>query len=143
MKLLRTIFLIFCLLMLVAGCVTNKYSEENLAPLGPALTKLCFAVEACIRGDNPPAAGMSDDLILKKCTDYDPTLLEPFRGYNIKVLRQSGRVVLLVCNQNNTMGLLEDACCTGRLEKRTWKETSEQPCQFTISLDDVCPTKNK
>lgn len=138
MKTVKSILVIIVFMIFSSGCTHNSYSEENIAPLGPALTKLSFAMEACVKKDNSPPEGIDDDILLKQCTEYDPTLLKPFEEYRVKVLKQNKRVVLLVCDKDGKRALLEDASCTARLDKRRWQGKNPQPCEFTLSPDKVC-----
>jgi len=138
MKILNNILIIIAFVFLPSACALNSYSQENVAPLGPALTKLSFAMEACLKSDNPPPEDIEDDVLLMQCTEYDPTLLMPFEDYMVMVLRQNKRAVLLVCDKEKRRALIEDASCTARLDKRFWQEESPKPCEFSIEIDKVC-----
>jgi hypothetical protein len=104
--------------------------------LGSALTKLSKAVEYTVRYTNPPE-GLSDQELLTRATQEDPTLLEPFKGFTVRVLRQDRHAIVLVCTLDRQRALLEDAGCTAKLDKHSWEEN--QRCEFTLSVSTVCP----
>ena len=122
-----------------AGCKVGRVAEaEKMYVLGSALTKLSAAVEATVRYENPPE-GISDKELLALSTKHDPQLLELFDGYTVKGSRQDGHAVVLACDKDGKVGLLEDAGCSSEMDKHLWKETPPKPCEFTLTVRDVCP----
>lgn len=74
--------------------------------------------------------------MLSISTQDETELLVPFAGYVLRVNRQFNHSIVLVCNANGTKGLLEDAGCSGALDKHLWEKDS--PCEFTLKADVVC-----
>jgi len=105
--------------------------------LGSALTKLSASVEATVRYEDPPQ-GINDKELLALSTKHDPGLMESFADYTLRVSRQDGHAVVLVCDKDGKIGLLEDAGCSSEMDKHLWKEDPPKPCEFTITVRDVC-----
>jgi hypothetical protein len=101
-----------------------------------ALTKLSAAVESTVRYKNPPPE-LNDWQLLTLATRHDPALLDNFKGYRVRVLRQARHSVVLVCNTSGTRALLEDAGCTGPTDRHRWMGKPEA-CEFTTSIAEVC-----
>ena len=89
-----------------------------------ALTKLSAAVESTVRYKNPPT-GLDERELLTLSTRHDPALLDNFKGYTIRVLRQSRHSVVLVCDATGSRALLEDAGAPARwIATAGWKNRS-------------------
>lgn len=129
----------FCFVFaaLLNGCasVTTSDNSELMYIKASPLTKLTAAVEATLRIDKPSAT-LSDQELLELSTKDDPELLEPFKGYILKVNKDFNHIILLVCNAEGTKGLLEDAGCTYALDKHLWQ--SVLPCKFTLRSENLC-----
>lgn len=123
-----------------AGCATGSKQpdSEEMYIKGSALTKLSAAVESTVRYKNP-APDLSDSELLALATRHDPILLENFKGYKVRVLRQDRHSVVLVCGAAGTQALLEDAGCTGPMDRNRWME-KPQPCEFSINVGKTCGT---
>ncbi len=65
--------------------------------------------------------------------------MEPFADYTLWVSRQDGHAVVLVCDKDRKVGLLEDAGCSSEMDKHLWKENPPKPCDFTVKAKEVCP----
>ena len=128
------------LLALAAGCApltqTQRPDREEMYIKASALTKLSAAVESTVRYKNPPS-GLSDWQLLTLATRHDPALLDNFKGYRVRVLRQARHSVVLVCDTSGTRALLEDAGCTGPMDRHRWMGKPE-PCEFTTNIAEVC-----
>jgi hypothetical protein len=127
-------------ILLLSGCTSSHaWSEKDMNELGSALTKLCSAVESTVRYKGM-GADLPDDELLILSTKHDPGLREPFQGYKLRVLRQNGNghTALLVCTEDGLAALLEDACCTARMDHHHWKVQPVPRCDFTIDLNKVC-----
>lgn len=122
---------------LLTGCaaVSHKDVSEDMYIKASALTKLTSSVEATVRYQQP-STNFTDDELIKLSVEDDPAQLEPFAGYTLKVNRDFDHAILLVCNNDGTQGLLEDAGCTAMLDKHLWQENAS--CAFTLSSDVVC-----
>jgi len=127
------------LLSASAGCTVSRAAEaEKMYVLGSALTKLSASVEATVRYEDPPQ-GISDKELLDLSTKHDPGLMNPFADYTLRVSQQDGHAVVLVCDKDGKIGLLEDAGCSSEMDKHLWEETPPKPCEFTVTVRDVCP----
>jgi hypothetical protein len=114
----------------------QRPDKEEMYIKASALTKLSAAVESTVRYKNPPS-GLNDRQLLTLATGHDPALLDNFKGYRIRVLRQARHSVVLVCNTSGTRALLEDAGCTGPMDRHRWMGKPEA-CEFTTNIAEVC-----
>jgi hypothetical protein len=124
----------------LTGCTSNpkRPGPEEMYSQASALTKLSAAVESTVRYKNPPSElGESELLVL--ATRHDPVLLKNFKNYKVRVLREARHSVVLVCDASGTRALLEDAGCTGPMDRERWKDKSE-PCEFSIDTEKICGT---
>lgn len=128
----------FVLIFLLSGCaiVGLKDNSEAMYIKASALTKLTTAVEATVRYQSVPNT-LSDQELLKLSTEDDPSLLEPFTGYVLKVNKKFNHAIVLVCNSDGTRGLLEDAGCTAAMDNHLWQKNV--PCTFTLRSEVLCP----
>ena len=127
------------LLSASAGCTVSRAAEaEKMYVLGSALTKLSASVEATVRYEDPPE-GIGDKELLDLSTKHDPGLMEPFAEFALRVSRQDGHAVVLVCDKDGKVGLLEDAGCSSEMDRHLWKENPTKPCDFTVKTKEVCP----
>lgn len=113
-------------------------TSEKMYELSAALTKLSRAVESAVRYGGAPES-LSDEELVVLATKKQPGLREPFAAYKLRISRQAGHVVVLVCTQDGRIGLLEDAGCSAKLDEPLWKASPPRPCQFTLSVTKACP----
>lgn len=134
----RLIFIASLSAILIAGCTTTgpAADSESMYITASALTKLSASVESTVRYKNPPD-GISDEDLLKLATEHDPSLLAPFSGYVVRVLREDRHAAVLVCSADSTQGLLEDLGCTAAMDKHLW-QAAENGCIFTVSPARDC-----
>jgi hypothetical protein len=125
-------------LALAAGCAPapQRPDREEMYIKASALTKLSAAVESTVRYKNPPPE-LNDRELLTIATRHDPALLDIFKDYTVRVMREARHSVVLVCDKSGTRALLEDAGCSGPMDRHPWMEKSE-PCEFTINTEEVC-----
>ena len=116
----------------------QQVDEKAMYSLSSSLTKLSAAVESTVRYKNPPK-GISDSELLTLATKHDPKLLEPFKDYKVRVSRKDKHALVLVCDKKGKQGLLEDAGCSGAMDKHLWQSSSS--CKFTLNLDEICKKK--
>lgn len=102
-----------------------------------ALTKLSAAAESAVRYKNAPE-DLTDRALLQWATTHDPALLAPFSAYTLKVLRQDHHAVVLVCTEDGTIALLEDAGCTAELDRHRWRDMPGAVCGFSIEPRVAC-----
>ena len=126
-------------IFLLAGCASSpdQVDAEEMYIKASALTKLSAAVESAVRYKTPPSV-LGDQELLVFATRHDPALLENFRGYQVRVLRQDRHSAVLVCNATGARALLEDAGCTGPMDRARWKEAPPQPCDFSTDIGKAC-----
>lgn len=125
-------------LSFLTGCTSSqkKPDNEEMYVKASALTKLSAAVESTVRYKNPPPE-LGESELLTLATRHDPILLENFSGYKVRVLSQDRHSVVLVCNASGTRALLEDAGCTGPMDRERWKGKHE-PCEFSVDTKALC-----
>ncbi len=130
---------LWILVLAFAGCTASRAAEsERMYVLGSALTELSASVEAIVRYENPPE-GISDNDLLVLSTKHDPRLMEPFADYALHISREDAHAVVIVCDKEDTVGLLEDAGCSSEMDRHLWKEDPPKPCKITLKARDVCP----
>lgn len=124
--------------ILVTGCATAGPSvdSESMYVTASALTKLTASVESTVRYKNPPD-DIADEELLRLATEHDPSLLAPFSGYVIRVLREDRHAAVLVCSEDGSSGLLEDIGCTAAMDKHLW-QIEGSGCMFTTSPAIAC-----
>jgi hypothetical protein len=125
-------------IFLLAGCAfgPDRIDAKEMYIKASALTKLSAAVESAVRYKNPPS-DLGNQELLVFATRHDPALLENFRGYEVRVLRRERHSVVLVCDATGTRALLEDAGCTGPMDRARWRERPES-CEFSVDPDTAC-----
>ncbi len=128
-------YIIFVFLLSGCAIISHKDNSEEMYIKASALTKLSSAVEGIVRYESFPDT-LSDQNLLKLSAEDDPSLLEPFNGYVLKVNREFNHAIVLVCNSDGTQGLLEDAGCTAAFDKHLWQKKAS--CAFTIQSNLVC-----
>ena len=134
----RGLSLISIVFLFFFGCASsNAFSEREMNELGAALIKLSSAVESGVRYKGIEET-LSDKEILALSTTHDPSLLDPFLDYKLRVKVQNKHAAVLVCSENGSKALLEDAGCTARMELHRWKEQPLSPCEFSLDLNKVC-----
>lgn len=125
-------------LSFLTGCMSSqrRVDSEEMYIKASALTKLAAAVESTVRYKNPPPE-LGESELLTLATRHDPILLGNFKGYKVRVLRIERHSVVLVCNATGTHALLEDAGCSGPMDRNRWIEKPE-PCEFSLDTKAVC-----
>lgn len=134
--------------ILTASLVLSLVTTACIAVAGPdneamlikasQLTKLSTAVESTVRYKNPPA-DLDEQGLLNLATQHDPQLLENFSGFKVRILSREHHSVVLICTEDGQRGLLEDAACTPALDQHHWKDSQNQPCEFTVATETLCP----
>lgn len=127
-------------LFFLTACSTSPLaqtsSEEEMLVKASALTKLAAAAESAIRYKEP-SPDLSEREFLEFSTHHDPSLLEPFTGLRLHVLRKDRRAVVLVCSADGTIRLLEDAGCSALLDRHHWRDPVF-PCEFSVNPEAEC-----
>lgn len=135
---LKRIVLLASLFILTTGCATDGSTKnpDEMYIAASALTKLSASVESTVRYKNPPE-NISDEELLQLATEHDPSLMTPFSGYTVRVLREDRHAVVLICSEDGTLGLLEDIGCTAAMDKHLW-QVEGSDCNFTLTSSSAC-----
>lgn len=124
------------LALLLVACASQP-SEREMNYLASALTKVSAAVDATAR-HRRSADGLNDAQLLQAATAHDPSLMKPFDGMTVRVLREGRDSAVLVCKANGGTPLLEDAGCTAKMDVHRWSQAAKDRCEFTINVTQVC-----
>ena len=125
--------------LLVSACAINANADnDGMFIMSSQLTKLSAAVESTVRYKNPPA-DLDEQGLLILSTQHDSQLLENFSGFKVRALSKERHSVVLICTVDGLRGLLEDAACTPALDRHHWKDSPNQPCEFTVETVTACP----
>jgi hypothetical protein len=135
---LKRIVLFASISVLITGCATvgSTKKPDEMYIAASVLTKLSASVESTVRYKNPPE-NISDEELLQLATEHDPSLMTPFSGYTVRVLREDRHAVVLVCSEDGTAGLLEDIGCTAAMDKHLW-QVEGSDCNFTLTSSSAC-----
>ena len=124
------------LVLAVLGCASLPDANQ-MNRVASSLTKLSAAVDAVVRYDDIPQDA-SDLAILSKVAASNPTLLDDFKGLQLKLIRSAEDSAVLVCDASGRNALLEDAGCTAKLDAHRWNTQSPSPCEPSLSLKQLC-----
>lgn len=138
MIMIKSTVTVVLVLSFLTGCTSSqrRVDSEEMYIKASALTKLSAAVESTVRYKNPPPE-LGESELLTLATRHDPILLENFKSYKVRVLRNDRHSVVLVCDATGTHALLEDAGCSGPMDRHRWMGKPE-PCEFSIDTKVVC-----
>jgi hypothetical protein len=116
---------------------SSTASSDELRALGSAVMKVSAAAESAVRYKDPPP-NLSEEGLLAFATQHDPSLLQPFREYKLRIKGEEGHAIVLVCTKNGAIALLEDAGCSGPMDKTMWETDPPRPCDFSLRVRNVC-----
>lgn len=127
------------LALLTSSCASYQTArqEQRYYAQASTLTKLSAAVEVTVRYKNPSPL-LRDDELVKLAATENPALLTSLAEYAIRVRRDEGHAVLLVCDTKGHEAIFEDAGCTAKLDLHHWKERPRRACEFTLTAQAVC-----
>lgn len=124
--------------LLLSACVTPISAAPDAEERGHLSTKmvnLSSAVDTYF-ADLSEAPTVSDATILQNATRHDKRLLaQEFDHYILKVQYQNPYAVLLLCSEDGTWAIMEDAGCSARLDRQV---THVAPCEFTLHVRPGC-----
>lgn len=128
----------FCLTCAISACAADGKTpnQEEMLTKASALTKVARAVASAVQFKGARES-LTEEELLRFATEHDPRMLEPFRGYALRVRRVGTATSVLMCTKDNSTGLIEDSGCTARSDARLW-EQSRTPCTFQLNLDVIC-----
>ncbi|MEJ2801589.1 hypothetical protein WAE61_06900 [Comamonadaceae bacterium PP-2] len=126
-----------CLSVFVLAACETTPKEREMNTLASAVTKVSAAVDATARYKRS-ADDLNGTQLLQASTAHDPSLLKPFDGQLVRVLRDGRDSSVLVCNAKSGKALLEDAGCTPQLDAHRWRDTPQTNCEFSLDLKKIC-----
>jgi hypothetical protein len=121
---------------LLSGCVSAQ-TEREMNFTASALTKLSAAVDATARFQQLPEKLSDADLLLLS-TSHEPSLLQPFANFTIRLLRIGPSSAVLICQPDGGKALLEDTGCTSKLDRHHWSSEPAAACEFTLDVKTLC-----
>lgn len=120
----------------LVACASQP-SEREMNYLASALTKVSAAVDATAR-HRRSTDGLDETQLLQAATAHDPSLLKPFEGLSVRVLREGRDSAVLVCKERSGGALLEDAGCTAKMDVHRWNQEASNRCEFSLNVKQVC-----
>lgn len=132
----RQCIVVASLALCLVACASQP-SEREMNYLASALTKVSAAVDATARYRRA-ADGLADAQLLQTATEHDPSLMKPFEGLTVRVLRDGRDSAVLACKAGNGGSLLEDAGCTAKMDVHRWSQAVNDRCEFTLDVKKVC-----
>ena len=127
------------LAVFLVGFAATAWADEaeEMYIQAAALTKLAAAVEATVYRGLP--ADLSEGVLLDLATRHDPNLLMPFAGFALRVRREGDYTSVLLCTEDRSQRLIEDAACTAKVDRHYWRDAVVAGCEFEQPLAAVCP----
>jgi hypothetical protein len=135
-KMVRVLGVVLCAI-LFTGCTVSSNPNEEYYELSTALTKLSRAVDGVV-AYGELAEDTPEDKILEMAVEENMDLLEPFEDYVVHVYREGENSSVLVCTSDGKEALLEDAGCSGKLDRHAWQESPRPPCGSGLELSAIC-----
>jgi len=123
--------------LLVAPRAQADDVADRMQQLGAALNRVAAAVESTVRYKNP-RPDLTDAQLLALATKHKPEMLEPLAKYVVRVKREDGHAVVLICARKANVALLEDTGCTARTDRHAWRSNPAVPCEFSVRPADAC-----
>lgn len=132
-----TFVLIAAFSLTSTACLHAQDGErENISQLSAALIKVSQAVHTTVLYKHPDPT-LADAELLDAATSHNPALLDRFRDYTLKARQTDEKhSSVLVCTQDGTTALVEDAGCTGTSDWQAQETPSS--CAFVLDLKAVC-----
>lgn len=113
---------------------------DRMHQLGAALNRVAAAVESTVRYKNPPP-DLTDAQLLALAARHEPEMLQPLAKYVVRVKREDGHAVVLVCARKSNVALVEDAGCTARTDRHAWRSNPAVPCEFSVRPAAACSAR--
>lgn len=105
--------------ILLSACANSHESE--MYSTASALTKLTAHVDASVLF-SPVGETSSDQALLAKAFEDNPTLQSPLGALSLHLQRGTKGVVLMVCTSDGTTVLFEDLSCTPGIDRHHWRD---------------------
>jgi hypothetical protein len=119
---------------------SSRNNDEGMSDLALDFKELSQSADAYLKFDLPPEEldSIDDHRLLVLLKERMPQKFAPLRGYQIEAQIQGSNVVMLLCDSNSNVALMEDAGCNYRLDKALWKLDNKTSCDFTIDTGKYC-----
>jgi len=129
---------IIAVIFFFSGCVLAGGGAHAAKELGPPLLRLTSAIDGvCERPDVYGfSLGGSEEELIRLAVGDDPSLSVPFEGLVVKAKCDKNHAIVLVCDSEGKMTLMEDAGCTVKIDYRA--EKPARACGFSIQVEAVC-----
>jgi hypothetical protein len=125
-------------LIMFSGCrFVQKQSQEEMFVSAAAMKRLSAAVESSVRYKDVPEE-LRDYELLEKATENNPQLLKGFENFSLKAIIVNKHSIVLMCDAQGKLALIEDTGCTGEVDALHWQNDAPQPCDFTLDISAVC-----
>jgi hypothetical protein len=129
--------------MILAGCsnTTGRTNHDDaMYDLARDFKALSQSADAYYKFDLPPEelGNVDGRRLLVLLKERMPQKFEPLRGYQIKAQIQGSNIVMLLCDSNDDVALIEDAGCNYRLDRALWQSDNAVSCDFTIDTGKSC-----
>jgi hypothetical protein len=120
------------------ACLQPDHENEHMNRLGRRLLDLTMKIDGTLRADPAGTAGLADQALVDRATARDPALHDEFKHYMVTVVRAGQAFSVLVCDEDGSHALLEDASCTVKLDRKPWQQSPLPACQPALKLDTIC-----
>lgn len=124
-------------ILLGAGACARANDDETLMRAAALLRTIANDVDAFV-SSSPEASTLPEAEIIQRATIRDPSRLVELGDYVLRVKVEGRNSAVLMCSSDRTRGLVEDAGCSGRVDKLYFREGPGQSCVFTLNLAEVC-----
>lgn len=128
--------LLFALVLLALPMVSACASTDDPA-LASHLKKISKALNSTVVFKNAPE-GLSEQELLKLSTEHDPTLMEPFKDYAVRVRRIGKATSVLLCDARRREAILEDTSCTADFDLYVRRDHPGSSCDFVLDIVKLC-----
>lgn len=128
---LRRYWLAAALSFVLVAC-SKPLEPQRMYDSASALTKLTAHVDAAVVY-GPSVEGVSDQALLDKAFEDNPTLKPQLGSQTIHLQRGDKGVVLMLCSADGATSLLEDLSCTPGMDKHHWRDEPGRSCTFALS----------
>lgn len=135
MKKLSVVLSVF-LLLGITGCVNKDFKKEEIYEKSAFITKLVRKVQVGVRKNINDSEELYS-FIQKRF----PKIMKNFSEYSLKFKNHNNTAVVLMCDKDGKIALVEDISCSGAIDsKDLYKENL--PCEFTLDVEKEC-SKNR
>lgn len=123
--------------LLGASACATADDDETLMRAAAVLRTIANDVDTFV-SSTPEASAIPEADIIRRATIRDPGRLGALDDYVLRVRIEGRNSAVLMCSKDSARGLVEDAGCSGRVDKLYFREAPGQTCAFTLNLAEVC-----